>query len=79
MCEMKTCLKGIKCTLSLAKLSLINSRYIIKVRTSREFKLNRTKYEILRHVHQLEKGMSINEPKVGFGVDKADQLLKYIK
>ena len=79
MSEVKTYLKNFKCTLSLVKQSLINSRYIIKVRTGKEFKLNRSKYEILRHVHQLEKGMSINEPKVGFGVEKANQLLKLVK
>lgn len=57
----------------------VNALYVAGVRLGGAFQRNRIKYEILRNVHQLEKGMSINDPKVGFGVEKARSIMRYIK
>ena len=76
---MKEMLRKKKCEFALMQHAAANAQYVEKVRLGETFKNNRIKYEILRNVHQLEKGMSINHPKAGFGVEKAKNLIGYIQ
>jgi len=76
---MKEVLRKKKCELALMKHAAANAQYVEKARLGETFKKNRIKYEILRNVHQLEKGMSINHPKAGFGIEKAKGLVRYIQ
>lgn len=44
---------------------------------SKEFKAEREKAEIIRLVHSIEKGLSLEKPRLGFGVKKINTLLDY--
>ena len=55
-----------------------NMIYITKVRNDEKFYSDRIHAEIQRTVHQIEKGLSIENPKKGFGTEKISLLIDYI-
>ena len=62
-----------------SKNTLDNYRYISEIRTSEEFKQNRLISEIQRTVHQVEKGLSVEKPREGFGYEKISLIMDYLE
>lgn len=56
--------------------SLGNWKRAVKVAASPEFKGERIRAEIIRNVHSIEKGMCIENPRLGFGVEKLNNLFR---
>ncbi len=59
--------------------NLKSFKHILSIRSSCDFKLERTKSEVQRLVHQIEKGLSIGEPKANFGIQKIKQIIIYLE
>ena len=62
-------LKGIKKSTS-------NTLHVINIRNAFSFKQERLKSEMQRAVHQIEKGLSVENPREGFGYEKISFLIK---
>jgi nitroreductase len=56
-----------------------NICYVTRIRNSKKYRNERIKTEIQRTVHQIEKGLSIEQPKKGFGLAKIQLLIDYLK
>lgn len=59
--------------------SLKNASRIYNILNDREFKNNRLLGEILRNTHSIEKGLSLENVRLGFGVKKINEAYNFIK
>lgn len=59
-------------------LEIRNKRKILKVLKKADFKYNRMAAELIRNTHSIEKGLSISNPKLGFGHKKQEIMLNLI-
>lgn len=75
---MKKILKTVYRLFINSKEALLNIWHVTRVRCSSRFYQSRIRTEVQRTVHQIEKGLSINNPRVGFGYTKIDMLIKYL-
>lgn len=71
-------MSGILSFISSFELTARNCLYLWRTRRNHAFLNHRRMYEILRRIHQIEKGMCINSPKQGFGIKKIDELIVYL-
>lgn len=55
-----------------------NYKYTKKMSTDTRFYLNRLEADIIRFTHAIEKGLSIDQPRPGFGIIKINHLLNMI-
>ena len=62
---------------------IMETKHNLKMNDSTQFSQARLEAEIMRYVHSIEKGLSISNPRKGFGIDKIKKLLcmvgKYIE
>lgn len=54
-------------------------KYNLKILFKKKYKHNKLLGEILRNVHSIEKGLSITNPRPGFGVKKVKELINLIE
>lgn len=59
--------------------SVKNANRIYRILNDKEFKNNRLLGEILRNTHSIEKGLSLEKVRLGFGVKKISEAYNYIK
>lgn len=65
-----------------AKLFFTENRNVWKhlsLLSSEKFTVDHTAAELIRNTHSIEKGLSISEPRLGFGHDKQKQMLQQIR
>ena len=48
------------------------------IRNNSKYEINRLEAEIIRNVHSIEKGLSIENPRLGFGVAKIREMLSLV-
>lgn len=51
----------------------------IKIQKKKDFAASRIEAEIIRYVHAIEKGLSLEKPRLGFGLKKINCLFSYIE
>lgn len=57
---------------------LLLFKYNLKIFKKKNFRKNKLMGEVLRYIHSIEKGLSISNPRPGFGVTKVKELLNYV-
>ena len=59
-------------------LELRNSLKVYKIQKDKSFENNRVAADLIRYTHSIEKGLSIENPRLGFGHKKQELILQYI-
>ena len=59
-------------------IELRNKRKVLKILNDSKYKYNRMTAELIQNTHSIEKGLSIEKPRLGFGHQKQENMLKLI-
>ena len=60
-------------------LVIINQNKVHKIIYKKQYNLNRNAANLIRNVHSIEKGLSLENPRVGFGEKKINNMLTQIE